>query len=57
MAQAVDALPEDLVFLLQEKVGVVELALFSPQAPEMEQAPLAESRKERQAEEQGAEDI
>jgi len=28
MAQAVDALPEDLVFLLQEKVGVVKLALF-----------------------------
>lgn len=57
MAQAVDPLPEDFIFPLQEKIGFVELPLLSPQAPEVEQPPLAESREERKAQEQSAEDV
>lgn len=47
MAETVNPLAESLIFLLQEKVGFVELLLLSPQAPEMEQPSLAQSGEER----------
>jgi len=54
MAQPINALTEDLIFFLQEKVCFVELLLFSPKTPEMEQPSLAKGGEERQANENNA---
>ena len=57
MAEPVNPLAENLIFLLQEKVGFVELLLLSPQPPEVKQPSLAQSGEERQGNEKSANDI
>lgn len=56
MAEAVDALAQEFVFLLQKEVFLLQLSLLLPETPEVKRPSFSEGREKRQRNEKAGEE-
>ena len=56
MMEAVDALAQEFVFLLQKEVFLLQLSLFLPETPEVKRPSFAQSSEKRQRNEKAGEE-